>query len=76
MLESTEIILRGNLRGRLPRAGIVGVVLLGDDLLVDMSGELLTLELGHMEAAKWAAALLKVPPTLAEKLGLGGGKLA
>lgn len=76
LLESSEIILRGDLRARIARSGITGVVVQGDALVVDVAGSALTLELGSVEAAKWAAALLKAPPTLAEKLGLGGGKRA
>ncbi|UVO53249.1 hypothetical protein [Sphingomonas sp. SUN039] len=76
LLESTEIILRGDLRARIPRTAITGVVVEGGDLVVDVSGAPLTLELGAAEAAKWAAALLKAPPTLAEKLGLADGKRA
>lgn len=76
LLESTEIILRGDIRARIARAGITGVTARGDDLAVDVSGDTLTLELGATEATKWAAALLKTPPTLAEKLGLATGKRA
>lgn len=76
LLESNENILRGVIRARIARAGIVGVVSHGDDLVVDVAGEPLTLELGRNEAAKWASALLKTPPSLAEKLGLRQGKLA
>ena len=76
LLESTEIILRGEIRGRIPRAEIVGVVVSEDHLVVDVSGELLTLALGRADVAKWAAALLKSPPTLAEKLGLSAEKRA
>ena len=37
LLESTEIILRGEIRGRLPRARIVGVVSHGDFRLFEHS---------------------------------------
>lgn len=76
LLESTEIILRGDIRARIARAGITGVTARSDNLAVDVSGDRLTLELGPVEATKWAAALLKAPPTLVEKLGLAAGKRA
>lgn len=76
LLESSEIILRGEIRARIARVGITGVEVRGNDLVVDVSGAALTMGLGSVEAAKWAAALLKAPPTLAEKLGLGGSKRA
>lgn len=76
LLESTEIILRGDIRARIARAGITGITARGDNLAVDVSGDMLTLELGPVEATKWAAALLKAPPTLVEKLGLAAGKRA
>jgi hypothetical protein len=76
LLESNEIIVRGEIRARIPRTGIVGVVSLGDELVVDVAGEPLTLVLGRNETAKWAAALLKTPPTLTEKLGLRGDQFA
>jgi hypothetical protein len=76
LLESTEIILRGDIKVRIARAGIAGVTAMGDDLIVDVSGTPLTLALGSAEAAKWAAALLKAPPTLAEKFGLTGDRRA
>ena len=76
LLESTEIILRGRIRGRIPRAGITHVLSDGDVLVIDSSGVSLTLELGRTEALKWAAAISKTPPTLTEKLGLAQNKLA
>jgi hypothetical protein len=76
LLESQEIILRGNLKARIRRDVIAKVAVEGGDLLIMLVREKLVLELGSAEAGKWAAALLKAPPTLAEKLGISGSKPA
>ncbi|UQE75087.1 hypothetical protein MYK68_00080 [Gordonia sp. PP30] len=70
LLESQDLILRGGIRARLPRAGISDVVADGDRVRVRVNGEPLVLILGEPEAGRWAEALLKAPPTLAEKLGI------
>ncbi|WP_298443399.1 hypothetical protein [Gordonia sp. (in: high G+C Gram-positive bacteria)] len=70
LLESQDLILRGGIRARLPRAGISDVVADGERVRVRVNGEPLVLILGEPEAGRWAEALLKAPPTLAEKLGI------
>ncbi len=70
LLESQEIILRGAIRARIPRSSIVAVDVLGDLLRVTAAEGTLELTLGPVEAGKWAAALLKPPPSLAQKLGI------
>jgi hypothetical protein len=74
LLESTEMILRGEIRARIPRATISNFSVDADTLSVMSSGQLLCLELGHVEATKWAAVLSKPLPTLAEKLGIVGSR--
>jgi hypothetical protein len=70
LLESHEIILRGAIKARLPRGGISDIAIEGDALTLRFDGELLTLELGATEAAKWRDTLLKPSPSLARKLGI------
>jgi hypothetical protein len=70
ILESAEIILRGDIQARLPRAGLSDWRVDGDTLLVRSAGDLLELGLGADEAGRWVAALDKPLPTLAQKLGV------
>ncbi len=71
LLEAQEIILRGAIRARLARAGISQVSAEDGCLTCIWEGERLVIELGEREAAKWRDALLKPPPSLAAKLGIG-----
>jgi hypothetical protein len=70
LLETREVILRGEIRAKIPRASITEVTVKGDTLSVKAGNETLRLQLGPKEAKKWADILLKPPPTLAEKLGI------
>lgn len=76
LLESTEIILRGGIRERVPRAAITGMAVDQGDLRLTTDRGPLVLELGAAEAARWVAALQKPVPTLPQKLGVGAGCLA
>lgn len=71
LLESQEIILRGAIKARIARSAISNIAVEGNVLFLLSDGEPLVLELGTKEAAKWRDALLKPPPTLARKLGIG-----
>jgi hypothetical protein len=71
LLESQEIILRGTITARIPRSSLTSVVSKGDKLTVNTGDGPLVLALGASEAQKWLAALLKAPPSLATKLGIG-----
>lgn len=75
-LESQEIILRGAIRARFARSGISDVVAEGNALALRCNDETLMLELGEAEALKWRDALLKPPPSLSDKLGIGPNKRA
>jgi hypothetical protein len=76
LLEADELILRGAVRARLPRAGLTDWRVAGDALhLVTPEGPLV-LTLGAAAAAAWARALDRPAPTLAQKLGLGAAVLA
>jgi hypothetical protein len=70
LLESDGIILRGDVRGKLPRAGLMGWRVEDDDLCLSSEGEPLVLTLGAKEAAAWVRALDKPVPSLAAKLGV------
>ena len=70
LIEPPELILRGELRRRLPIAQLQSVRAERDQLSFTMAGDSVTLSLGSAMAAKWADALLKPPPTLAKKLGI------
>ena len=70
LLERTEIILRGEIRDRIPRAAISAISADEAMLNLNVAGQALCLEIGRGEAEKWAAALCKPLPTLAEKLGV------
>jgi hypothetical protein len=70
LLESDGIILRGEVRRKLPRAGLMDWRVDGEDLCLSSDGEPLVLTLGAKEAAAWVKALEKPLPTLAAKLGV------
>lgn len=70
LLESDGIILRGDLRGRFPRSGLMDWRVEGEDLCLRSGGEALVLTLGAKEAAAWVKALEKPVPSLAAKLGV------
>jgi hypothetical protein len=72
-LESHEIVMRGAIKARIPRAGISSISVEDYSLFLHSDGELLVLELGERDAAKWHAALLKPPPSLADKLRISPG---
>jgi hypothetical protein len=70
LLEPPELILRGEMRRRVPFAKMKGVKAEGDLLHFKFESESVALQLGSTMAGKWADALLKPPPTLAKKLGI------
>jgi hypothetical protein len=76
LLESDGIILRGEIRGKLPRDGLMGWRVEGEDLLLSAGGEPLVLTLGAKEAAAWVKALEKPVPSLVAKLGVSGSARA
>lgn len=76
LLEAHEIILRGAIKARIPRAGISRVAVEEGELVLWAEGGRLVLELGASEAAKWQAYLQKPRPSLASKLGIGAERPA
>jgi hypothetical protein len=69
-LESDGITLRGEVRGKLRRDGLMDWRVEGEDLCLRSEGEPLVLTLGEKEAAAWVRALDKPVPGLAAKLGV------
>ena len=74
LIEPPDLILRGELRHRIPIARIQAVKAERDQLRFTIEGELVSLLLGSATAAKWADTLLKPPPSLARKLGISADK--
>lgn len=70
LLEPPELILREEIRRRIPFAKMKNVGADGDWLRFTFEGEPVAVQLGDGMAAKWADAMLKPPPTLAKKLGI------
>ena len=70
LLEPPELILRGEMRKRVPFASMQSVRAEGDSLCFAVEGESVALALGKVMAVKWVEALLKPTPTLARKLGI------
>jgi hypothetical protein len=73
VLEPPELILRGEIRRRIPFAQMKQVTAQGAWLRFRVDGEAVGLELGEDQAVRWAQKLLKPPPTLAQKLGIMAG---
>jgi hypothetical protein len=73
LLEPPALILRGEIRRRVPFSKMKGIKADGNLLHFKFESDPVTLELGSSLAAKWADALLKPPPTLAKKLGITPG---
>ena len=72
LLESEELILRGEHRARLPFSGLDGVEAADGRLTLHQNGEPIVLELGPA-AERWAAKI-RNPPTLLSKLGVKAGQ--
>jgi hypothetical protein len=72
LLESDELILRGEHRARLPFAGLDSVEVTDGRLTLHQNGEPIVLELGP-SAERWAAKI-RNPPTLLDKLGVNDGQ--
>lgn len=70
VLESDVLILRGEIRARLPRAHLTGAVADGETLRIATPDGPLEMMLGAAETAKWLTALMRPLPSLAEKLGV------
>jgi hypothetical protein len=69
LLETNEIIFRGDTPRKIPFATMKSVQALDGDLLVRVAGELLAFEVGERAAAKWREKILH-PKSRVEKLGV------
>jgi hypothetical protein len=70
LLESRELILRGELSRRVPFAEMQQVKTAAGRLSFRFKGEAWSLVLGSELAAKWAAIIATPPPSLAKKMGI------
>jgi hypothetical protein len=70
LLETHEVILRGDLRRTLPLGDIAAHVE-GEALVLRAGGEEIALDLGAQTAASWARKIQALPASLADKLGVG-----
>jgi hypothetical protein len=76
LLETHEVILRGAVKRRIPIASMTDIRVVGESLHLAAGTEAVALELGGVEAARWAAKLTTPPPSLRQKLGVGPDCLA
>jgi hypothetical protein len=70
LLETSELILRGDIRKRVPFSEVKEVKAQPDGLRFTVGGERVQLCLGSSVAGKWAAAITSPPPSLSRKLGI------
>ena len=70
LLEPPELILRGEIRRRLPFRELRQVRAEVSALRFKFGSDVVTLKLGAAIAEKWAKAILAPPPSLAKKLGI------
>jgi hypothetical protein len=70
LLETSELILRGDIRRRVTFAEIKNVKVQADCLCFTVGREAVQLVLGAAVAAKWAVILATPPASLARKLGI------
>lgn len=76
LLESTELILRGDIRRRFPRDRLADVRVDGEVLRFTCEDQTVALHLGAGVAETWAKAIATPPPGLRAKLGLASGARA
>ena len=72
LLETSEILFRGDFRLKIPFATILSVKVVGDDLQVRTVDGAAVFKLGAATAAKWREKILH-PKTRIEKLGIKPG---
>lgn len=70
LLESTVIVLRGELKRRYDIAALQDLRVEGGELRFELGEESVALVLGENEAGKWLKKLQTPPPSLAAKLGV------
>ncbi len=70
LLESQELIIRGDLRRRVSLSSLTDVRVERDQLRFRAGQEVVSLKLGAQLAERWAKAIATPPPSLAKKLGI------
>ena len=70
LLETSEIILRGGIRKRIPFSQLQQVRVTSDRLCFKAGDEKVELILGSLVAEKWAAVITSPPTSLSKKLGI------
>jgi hypothetical protein len=70
LLETHELIVRGEIRRRVLISSLTDVVVQGDQLRFRVEQEEVFLGLGSDLAQRWAKAIATPPPSLAAKLGI------
>jgi hypothetical protein len=69
LLETDELVVRGDLKLRLPFASVTRAEARGDTLLLDGPDGPVEIDVGAKDAERWAARI-RDPPTLRKRLGL------
>jgi hypothetical protein len=72
LLESEELILRGEIRIRAPLHALKDLRVEEDSLCFDLDNNPMQLRLGAAAAKSWAKKINTPPPSLADKLGITG----
>lgn len=70
LLESTELVVRGDIRRHVPISELRNVDVQSGWLRFNASGDQVQIFLGFPAAEKWAAAIKTPPATLSRKLGI------
>lgn len=70
LLESTTVVLRGEIKRKWEIAALQNLRVEGEELKFDAGDEAVALVLGEKEAGRWLKKLQTPPPTLAAKLGV------
>ena len=70
LLETSDLILRGGIRKKIPFASLRDLEAKDGYLSFTIDGERVRLFLGKDQSVKWAAAMKAGPATLAKKLGI------
>lgn len=70
LLESTTVVLRGDIKRKWEIAALQNLRVDGDELRFEHGDEAVALVLGEKEAGRWLKKLQTPPPTLAAKLGV------
>lgn len=70
LLETTDLIVRGAFRRKVPISSLRDVSVKGDELHFETGGDSVSLALGSELAQRWAKAIAAPPPSLAKKLGI------